>query len=91
MRDRPLSDAQERNLIALGEHTTEPWYSVVAQFPEGVKPSGWLGAGYKGTRSNTLQSLERLGLAISRMDYPRLTLRYQITEAGIAMLDSMGD
>lgn len=39
-------------------------------------------------RANTLDSLEKLGLAESRTDYPRLGLRYRITAAGTALLSA---
>lgn len=61
-----LSDAQRRNLVVLGEKDGG----------RGVLP------GQFGTRSNTLESLARLGLARSGMEHGVLRWRYWITEAG---------
>jgi len=88
--DRPLSDAQERNLIVLGDRTASPDLRVNAPWPA-EQPDGWIYAGQYWTRANTLESLERLGLARSSVSGIRFSFRYQITEAGLIMLRSMGD
>lgn len=78
--DRPLSDAQERALIVLGDRTAPNTYT-------------WVGSGYHGVRTNTMFSLERLGLARVRLDVRWSGAGYeaQITQAGVEMLASMGD
>jgi hypothetical protein len=77
--DRPLTDAQERNLIALVKQQDG--------FRDGKRTREWIRPGQYGTRANTLGSLKRLGLAEDRFS-PGL---YRPTDEGRKLCDSMGD
>lgn len=74
--DRPLTDAQERALIRLADRLSSRW-------------GPWLPSGV--CRVNTLESLDRLGLAEVRMRPPRLDVEARITKAGLDLLATMGD
>ncbi len=76
--DRPLTDAQERALIRLADRLSSRW-------------GPWLPSGVGGCRTNTLESLDRLGLAEVRMRPPRLDVAARITKAGLDLLATMGD
>jgi hypothetical protein len=76
-----LSDAQERALIDLAP----------SGYPIPEEATWREAGGLRGPRTNTLDSLVRLGLAEERVVRPRLRWEYRITAAGLDLLRTMGD
>lgn len=89
--DRPLSGPQEIALAKLATATDAKARRVERGEDEGVgwewMPSWWVG------RTNTVDSLERLGLVEQRPSGHLYRFEYdaRLTEAGREMCDSMGD
>lgn len=87
--DRPLSGPQEIALARLVTSTDARARRVERGEDEGVgwewHDSWWIG------RTNTVDSLERLGLVERRLRHLSLDYEVRLTEAGREMCDSMGD
>lgn len=87
--DRPLTSPQEIALAKLATATDATQRRVARGEDEGAGwewfASWWIG------RTNTVDSLARLGLVEQRLRYLSLDYEVRITEAGREMLASMGD
>lgn len=88
--DRPLSGPQEIALAKLASATDATARRVDRGEDEG-SDWDWVAAWHVG-RTNTVDSLERLGLVEQRlMGHYRMLYEVRLTEAGREMCDSMGD